>query len=361
MTTKLTKSELRGMPKISWHDHLDCDPRHATILELADQVGFDKFTTLPFPDDIIADVIASRGDATARAAVTRRYAQFISGHASASLANYVQAVVHHVLPVMQTHEQLVRITRERVEDAVADGIIAAKFRFAPQLHTQQGLKLNDVMDAVIEGLADSPIPVRLIVCALRHENGRMARRLADLCVRYKSVNGTPIVSHFDLAGDEKAFPGVPLWWMKQALRAKAGGVPSTIHIWETNEPTAEDARRLKQLGVKVLGHGWRGNMQGKMVCTCCIHSYLTTGQIRHAREANVDTLYRAGKPVCVDMDGSTFTLADLTDNYATLHDQFGWGDAEFHKCNTIALKHSGFTAREKRALQLVLDASYSNR
>lgn len=361
MTTQLNKLELIGRPKISWHDHLDCDPRHATILDLADQVGFDKFQSLPFPQDIIDDVIASRGDVEARRAVTARYAAFISGHASASLANYVQAVVHHVLPVMQTHDQLVRVTRERVEDAVRDGIIAAKFRFAPQLHTMQGLTLNEVMEAVIEGLKDSPIPVRLIVCALRHENGRMARRLADLCVRYKTHNGKPMVSHFDLAGDEKAFPGVPLWWAKQAKRAKAGGVNPTIHIWETNEPTAQDVRRLKDLGVKVLGHGWRGEEQGRMVCTCCIHSYITTGQITHAREANTDRLYRAGKLVCVDMDGSTFTLADLTDNYVTLHETFGWGDAEFHRCNSVALKYSGFTAAEKRELQKKLDAGYPAR
>ncbi len=359
--TTLSKEALAARPKISTHDHLDCDPRHKTILGEALRVGFDKFATLPFPDDIIRDAIAAQGDEAAFDAVSRRYAQFISGHASASLANYVQAVVHHVLPVMQTQDQLLRITRERVEDAVADGIIAAKFRFAPQLHTQQGLKLNDVMEAVIEGISTSPIPVRLIVCALRHEDGRMARRLADLCLRYKRFNGRPIVSHFDLAGDEKAFPGVPLWWLKQAKRAKAGGVKPTIHIWETNEPTAQDVERLKDLGVKVLGHGWRGNMQGRRVCTCCIHSYITTGQICEAHEANTDRLYRDGKLVTVDMDGSTFTLANLTDNYHTLHTTFGWGDAEFHATNSTALKYSGFTAAEKRALQAQLDAGYPNR
>ena len=97
-----------------------------------------------------------------------RYRDFLRHFASASLANYVNAVVVHILPIMQSKENLYRITRERIEDAAADGIVAMELRFAPQLHTWNGASMEEVMNSVIKAVKHSPIPVKLILCALRH-------------------------------------------------------------------------------------------------------------------------------------------------------------------------------------------------
>jgi len=84
------------------------------------------------------------------------------------------------LEVMQRREQLVRIAREFVEDLATDGVIYGEVRFAPQLHLRQGLSLQEVVNAVHEGLAqgerDFGVATGLILCCLRHETPRAVWR-----------------------------------------------------------------------------------------------------------------------------------------------------------------------------------------
>ena len=85
------------------------------------------------------------------------------------------------LEVMQHREQLVRIAREFVEDLALDGVIYGEVRFAPQLHLRQGLSLQEVVDAVHQGLRQGQqefgVGTGLILCCLRHETA--ARSVGD--------------------------------------------------------------------------------------------------------------------------------------------------------------------------------------
>ena len=45
----------------------------------------------------------------------------------------------HTVAVMQTREGIERVARECAEDLAADGVVYAEVRFAPELHTEQGL------------------------------------------------------------------------------------------------------------------------------------------------------------------------------------------------------------------------------
>ncbi len=46
------------------------------------------------------------------------------------------------------------MARECVEDLAEDGVIYAEVRFAPELHTEAGLHLEPVVEAVLAGFAD---------------------------------------------------------------------------------------------------------------------------------------------------------------------------------------------------------------
>ena len=67
-----------------------------------------------------------------------------------SLEQYLKAF-DVSLSVMQQPDAIRRIVVEACTDAVDDGVRYLELRFAPMLHTDGGLQLAEVMDAVLEG------------------------------------------------------------------------------------------------------------------------------------------------------------------------------------------------------------------
>lgn len=400
---------MRRLPKLLIHEHLDCSLRPRTMLELWSVKGFDQ-AKIPFPADVLdlwnrADQAVGIERRQLRAEAVAKYQKFLVTFASASLANYVQAIVDHVLPLMQSKENLTRITRERVEDAAKDGIIGLELRFAPQLHTWGGLSLEEVMNAVLEGAADAPFAMKLIVCALRHENGDMARKLARLCIKYRRNVGL-----FDLAADEAANPGLLRWWLRAYLlllvELEQKGIKQdmdcTNHLWETNNVTDEDIelldmlegnrpdllrallaealadaqmncngrafdslvgaieRRLKRRKKRV-GHGLRGNgRQDRRVLELCPTSNHVTGQVATFKDHPIDKFLREGKLVTVNTDGTLFTQVQLSDEYRKLQEAFGWTPADFLRVNLNALEASSFSKSVKARLKTKLNRTYAN-
>src|SRR5262249_54157472 len=124
-----TLDQIRLAPKVVLHDHLDGGLRPATIVELAEAEGYNDLPT---------------HDAEELGAWMTR------GANRADLVLYLETFVHTV-GVMQSREALQRVARECAEDLAADGVVYAEVRFAPELHIAQGLTLDEVVEAVLEG------------------------------------------------------------------------------------------------------------------------------------------------------------------------------------------------------------------
>ena len=107
-------------PKALLHDHLDGGLRPQTVVDLAEESGYDG---LPTTD----------------AAELGRW--FRDAADSGSLVRYLETFTHTVA-VMQTAEQLTRVARECALDLAADGVVYAESRFAPELHIEGGLSLD---------------------------------------------------------------------------------------------------------------------------------------------------------------------------------------------------------------------------
>jgi adenosine deaminase len=373
------------LPKVLLHEHLDCSVRPYTILDIMHRM--DKI-----PEDIPADILKlwqgkhlddslstryfNAALEASKEKASELYRQWIIRFASQSLWHYVKAIAIHIIPVMQTANSICRITRERIEDAVKDGIIALEIRFAPQIHinasnganggaqssgTEQKTvsTMEEVMEAVIRGIKDSPIPVKLCLCVLRHENSDAARQLADLALKYREY-----VSVFDLAGDEAGNSGVLEWWMPEAERLRQAGIMLTCHLWETNVPTDSDLQRLEQLDIRRLGHGMRGASQGTRTLEICPTSNVVTGQIGNLAEHPIDALYRKGHAVTINTDGLTLCFSvpeGLSHEYTNLHNSFGWDKEEFYATNVNAVRASSFDQQTKEDLLEQLRQGYSGR
>lgn len=347
----LREDQVRSWPKGGTHEHFDCSIEPDFILKRGSELG------LALPEPFASDWRAAADDTT-RGAVALAFQQHVAGKAFGRLDNYLAAIGNYILPVLQTQDDLYDRCMSRLRRAEADGLIWLKLRFAPQLHRMQGLTLPQVMEPMVAAIHDSPIPAKLVVCALRHENGRLAWHLGNMCIKHSRD-----VANFDLAGGEGGNPGVLEWWAKQADRVRRqtrGRTKPSIHLWEEVDPTPQDVERLKKYRINELAHGFRGHEQGNRVCAMCVTSNIVTAQVSGAPQHQIDNLFRTGVRACVDTDGTLFTQTDYTREYQLLIDTFGWTPADFLRANLNALTVSGFDAKTKRRLEDKLRSAYGS-
>ncbi|MEY4043072.1 MAG: hypothetical protein RL529_639 [Actinomycetota bacterium] len=181
----MARFNIQALPKISLHDHLDGGLRPQTIIELADAVGH------KLPADNAKDLKD----------------WFETSANSGSLVKYLETF-DHTTAVMQTREGLQRVAREFVHDLAEDGVIYGEVRWAPEQHLQRGLTLDEVVEAVQDGLEQGMedvdyhggfIRTGQLITAMRHADRGL--EIAELAVRHRN-NG---VVGFDIAGAEKGF------------------------------------------------------------------------------------------------------------------------------------------------------------
>lgn len=230
-----TLDQARQIPKVLLHDHLDGGLRPTTIIELADEIGWE----LPTTD---------------RDALQR---WFTHGAESRDLLAYL-ATFEHTLAVMQRPGDLERIAREAVEDLADDGVVYAEIRFAPELHRQRGLALEEVVESVTAGLRAGEltcrakgmtITVNVICCAMRTADH--AAEIVDLVDRLRYRDDK--VVGFDLAGAETGWP--PSLHATALATARERHLNITIHASEP--PDLELIADALAHGAHRIGHGVR--------------------------------------------------------------------------------------------------------
>ncbi len=216
----------RRLPKVLLHEHLDGSLREATLLEL----------------------LRERGLASPAADVPALHAWFEARAHAGSLEAYLEGFALTVA-AMATPAGLVRVAFEAAEDAGEDGCVLAEFRIAPLLFEAHGLTGEAAVEALLEGLAKSPLPSGLIVCAMRHLPLQESRRAAELALRYRDQG----VIAFDLAGAETGHP--PSEHAEVLKRVREAGLPMTLHAGEAD--VAERVLEAARLGAARIGHGVR--------------------------------------------------------------------------------------------------------
>ncbi|WP_446665274.1 adenosine deaminase [Flexivirga sp. B27] len=232
MSEDTIRPEIKALPKVLLHDHLDGGLRPATIVELAAQIGY---TELP----------ASDADSLGR--------WFREAADSGSLERYLETFSHSVA-VMQTADALRRVASECAQDLAADGVVYAEVRYAPEQHLEGGLTLEEVVEAVNAGFRDGEaasggrIVVRALLTAMRH--AAKSTEIAQLAVRYRDEG----VAGFDIAGAEAGFP--PTRHLDAFEYLQRENAHFTIHAGEAfGLPSIWEA--IQWCGAERLGHGVR--------------------------------------------------------------------------------------------------------
>lgn len=227
-------TDIGSLPKVSLHDHLDGGLRPQTVIELADALGLE----LPSTDSV---------------ELARWFGEKPS---TGSLVEYLKKF-DLTTAVMQTREGLTRVSREFVNDLVADGVVYGEVRWAPEQHLTRGLSLDDVVDAVQEGIdqgiddasaAGHSIRVGQLLSAMRHRD--RAKEIAELALarRERGVVG------FDIAGPEAGF--LPARHSEAFDRLAGEFFPVTIHAGEADGLESIRSALLDGRALR-LGHGVR--------------------------------------------------------------------------------------------------------
>ncbi len=341
--TAPTPDQIKAVPKVLLHDHLDGGLRPATVLELADEVGHD----LPAQD----------ADALGR--------WFTESADSGSLERYLETF-DHTVAVMQRADHLTRVARECVEDLAADGVVYAEVRYAPEQHLGAGLTLDEVVRAVQEGfdagMASTGIDVRQLLTAMRHQ--ARSREIAELAVAHRDDG----VVGFDIAGAEAGFP--PTRHLDAFEYLQRENAHFTIHAGEAfGLPSIWQA--IQWCGADRLGHGVRliddvevdgGVRLGRLAqyvrdkripLELCPHSNVQTGAAASIAEHPIGLLAELSFRVTVNTDNRLMSGTSMTREMTALVDAFGWGLADLQWVTVNAMK-SAFAHFDTR-LRLIED------
>lgn len=219
----------RDRPKVVLHDHLDGGVRPATVIDLAAEQGLD----LPVAGEAaLAEWFTLRPGM----AFPEAWARF-----------------HLVIRLLQDAGSLRRVAREAVEDVAADGVVYLETRFGPLSHLRSGLGPDEVMAAVVAGLAEGEAATgtvaRLIVCGIREDGPTSAADAARLAVAWADRG----VVGYDIAGAEVGHPAAE--YAEAYLIAGEGGLGRTVHAGEM-DGVASVASALT-VDPDRIGHGWR--------------------------------------------------------------------------------------------------------
>jgi adenosine deaminase len=341
----LSVETIRDVPKVLLHDHLDGGLRARTVIELADAVGYPNLPTED-PDELAA--------------------WFRGAAHSGSLVRYLETFGHTV-GVLQTADALVRVAAECAQDLAADGVVYAEVRFAPELHVEQGLVLEDVVEAVLEGFrlgtAEAAahgrrVRVGCLLTAMRH--AARSREIAELAIRYRDVG----VVGFDIAGAEAGFPPTRHLDAFEYLRRE--NAHFTIHAGEAfGLPSIWEA--LQWCGADRLGHGVRivdditvsddgtaklGRLAAyvrdkRIPLEMCPTSNVHTGAAPSLAEHPIGLLAALRFRVTVNTDNRLMSGVTLSDEFAALAATFGygWSDLRWFTVNAMKSAFIGFDER----------------
>ncbi len=222
-------TNLKKFPKIELHCHLDGSVRPATVLELAQKDGI----ALPTDNlEALKDYLQVPDDCPSLKVYLERFA----------LPN----------KVMQSKDNLYRITSELIEDVANDGVQYIEIRFAPRLHMALGLTYDEIIESVLKAVHEAPqkhhIYANLILCCMRNED---VAHSIEVVQAGRKFLGKGVVA-VDLAGNEHDFP--PELHKEAFDLAKSYGYHITVHAGETG--IGENVEKsIELLHAERIGHG----------------------------------------------------------------------------------------------------------
>ena len=349
--------QIKRLPKALLHDHLDGGLRPETIIEIAQKIGYKK---LPTQDP-------------------KKLAEWFEESCNShSLVRYLETF-SHTIAVMQTQEAIIQVARECAIDLARDGVVYAEVRGAPELFTEQGLSIDQVVEATIEGYRQgvaeaakegNKIRVESLLCGMRQNNRSQEAAVAVVKYRNKGVVG------FDIAGPEDGFP--PTNQIDTFGYLRKENAHFTIHAGEAyGLPSIWEAIQI--CGAERLGHGVRivddidfsgdkpklGLLASyvrdrRIPLELCPTSNLQTGAAKTYAEHPIGVLSKLRFRVTLNTDNRLMSRTSMSNEMSECVKSFGWKFADLQRVTVNALKSSFIPFEERlEIIEKVVKPAYA--
>lgn len=317
-------SEFLHLPKIELHLHLDCSLSFDVVRKIKPDTDWETY---------------------------RR--DYVAPSKCTDLADYISRAVS-AINLMQTREHLRWVTLDLMEQLREDGAIYAEVRFAPLLHTQQGLAPAEVVQtveaALAEGMAQTGVEARLILCTLRNFSEAQSMETVRLTEQFA---GTLVVG-FDIAADEAGFPIDN--HISAFAYAREKGIHVTAHAGEAKGPESV-WETLQHFHPARIGHGVRSAEDEALLAflksedihlELCPTSNVQTNVVATIEDHPAEKIWRNGVSMSINTDGRALSDVTLTQEYDTMRRVFGWQKERLLQSNLEALRHA-FIPEEVKA------------
>lgn len=333
MQNYLTPQQIRLLPKIELHRHLDCSMRWSTLIEIATTLK------LEFPQN-----------------PNLQQKHFLVTEPMVNL----EAVLSKFLiaqKVLASEEILERLAYEVCEDAFNDGVRIMELRYAPTFIADghPGLTFDKIHQAFLKGIQRSqkqlPIAVGLICILQRILPLEKVEAVTDFAIENKDS-----FLALDLADNEEGFEPKPFANLFE--KARKAGLHTTIHSGEANNPKAPQWIRdsIEILGAERIGHGIQAIQDPKIIDlliqknipleVCPYSNYLTQAFSTHENHP-LRKLKDMGVIVTLNSDDPGMFASTLSDDYYLAHRYQKFSLEDFAKCNANSYKHSFISEQEK--------------
>ena len=317
---RLLASIIDQLPKVDIHRHLEGSIRPETALKIAQRYEI----TLPAttPEALKPFMSVTDQDKT--------------------LSDFLQKF-SLIRNLFASTEAIKEISKQCVLDAAKENIFAMELRFAPtSMAKAKNLELQEVMDAVIEGVREGEketgIVVGLTTIIPRNKGIETARIVENLTEDYVEKGriqfeeelqdegdilekGFGKVTSIDLANDEAGFPAAP--YASVFLESEEEGIPRTLHGGEARG--AESVREaLEACHADRIGHGVRGFedpvlmeeiVDRGIVLEMCPTSNIQTGAVDSLEHHPLKKFYDMGGKATINTDDPAVCDTTLGQEY----------------------------------------------
>ncbi|GAA4078280.1 adenosine deaminase [Actinomadura miaoliensis] len=326
----------RLQPKAELHLHLDCCVSYACVAKLC-------------PGTTLAEYLRD----------------YVAPAKCADLVDFLKRPTR-VVRLMQTPSALRLVTDDLFAQLAADNVAYAEVRFAPLLHTADGMRPEQVVEvveaAVAEASAATGVRASVILCTLRHFDADASMATARLAA---ARVGGGVVTGFDIAGDEAGF-GLDAHVAAFDF-AREHGVRITAHAGEARGADGVN-EILDRLRPERIGHGVRSIedertlerlvAEGVHLEVCPTSNVQTMGSlVASYADHPVDRLRRAGVSLSISTDARTVANVTLDREYERLRHFFGWSTADLARCNLAAVEAGFADAAVRRELMPLFAAA----